>query len=124
MKKTLQKILFVTILFSFPLISFAQVVINEIMYDLSGADSDGEWVEIYNGGSETIIINIGSGDGSWRFVDNSPHILNLVSNSSVLQPNQYAIIAKSASAWSSFTGVLFTSSISLPNTAATLSIKD
>lgn len=111
-----------------PLVSFAQVVINEIMYDLSGSDTDREWVEIYNKGAESVTINTGSGNNSWRFIDNSTHILNLINGDATLSPSQYAIIAKNAdqflSEWPSFSGVLFTSSMSLSNTGATLSLRD
>jgi len=35
------------LLIFFPSFSFAQVFINEVMYDLPGADTGREWVEIY-----------------------------------------------------------------------------
>ena len=37
------------------------VVINEIMYDLSGSDTDREWIEIYNKGTSSIDL------AEWRF---------------------------------------------------------
>ena len=37
-----------------PVVSHAQVYINEIMYDLPGTDSGREWIEIYNAGSDAV----------------------------------------------------------------------
>jgi len=112
----------------FPYFTFAQVQITEFMYDLSGTDTDREWVEIYNSGNEPVTITTGSGNGSWRFVDNSPHTLTLFSGENILAAGQYAVIAKNSTQfmvdWPSFTGTLFTSAISFPNTTATLSVKD
>ncbi len=98
------------------------------MYDLDGTDTDREWVEIQNSGAESVTITTGSGSGSWRFVDNSPHTLTLFSGDATLAPGQFAIIAKNSTQFlvdnPSFSGTLFTSAISLPNTTATLSIKN
>ena len=98
------------------------------MYDLSGADSDGEWVEIYNEGPTTVEIVTGSGNGSWRFSDTSPHILTLSGGSAQIGSGKYAIIAKNptrfSTDWPNFAGTLFLSSIALPNTQGTLSITD
>lgn len=52
-----------------PSVVQAQVVINEIMYDPSGADSGREWVELYNDGSADVVITGGTGSGSWRVCD-------------------------------------------------------
>ncbi len=99
------------------------------MYALSGTDTDREWVEIYNDGTDPVNIVTGSSKGSWRFVDNSSHTLTpFVEGDTQIAPGEYAIIAKDGAAfmtdWPNFTGTIFTSSLSLPNTSATLSIKD
>ncbi|MDB5266871.1 MAG: Lamin globular tail-like protein [Parcubacteria group bacterium] len=101
------------------------------MYDLLGSDSGREWIEIYNSGSTPITIGGGSGSGSWRFGDNSgAHTLTLSAGSATLAAGEYAIIANDPSSngflsdWPSFSGNIFKSSFSLPNTSATLSIKD
>ncbi|HEY4515166.1 MAG TPA: lamin tail domain-containing protein [Candidatus Paceibacterota bacterium] len=111
-----------------PLITHAQLVISEVMYDASGSDTDREWVEIYNKGTTPIKIITGSGGGSWRFVDTSPHVLNSDNSDTTIGSGEYAIIAKNASQfrseWPAFDGLVFSSSISLPNTSATISIKD
>ncbi len=111
-----------------PGIAHADLIINEVMYDLSGSDTDREWVELYNNGSSPVAIVTGSGSGSWRFVDSSPHVLNLVSADPTIPAGQYAIIAKNAtqfqSEWPSYSGILFSSSMSLPNTSGNLSLRD
>lgn len=53
-----------------PSVASAQVVISEIMYDVEGTDTDREWVELYNGGSEEIDIT------GWKINDGSNHVLN------------------------------------------------
>jgi phosphatidylserine/phosphatidylglycerophosphate/cardiolipin synthase-like enzyme len=40
------------------------IVINELMYDPDGSDLDGEWVEIYNNGSNPVNMS------SWEITDN------------------------------------------------------
>ena len=49
------------ILFSSCSFVYADLVINEVMYDLSGSDSSSgksrEWVEIYNNGSSDVAID-------------------------------------------------------------------
>lgn len=52
-----------------PSVAQAQVGINEIMYDPSGADGGREWIELYNGGSADVVITGGTGNGSWRICD-------------------------------------------------------
>ena len=37
---------------AFPVVALAQVVINEVLFDPTGADTGLEWVELYNNGSE------------------------------------------------------------------------
>jgi len=112
----------------FPGFVFGQIIISEVMYDLSGTDTDREWVEIQNSGTESITITTGSGNGSWRFSDTSPHTLTIFSGETTLIAGQYAVIAKNSTQflidYPSFSGTLFTSAISLPNTTATLSVKD
>lgn len=114
------------VLIFFPSFCFAQIQINEIMYDSPGADDD--WVEIYNAGPEPATIVTGSVSGSWRFVDSSAHTLRPITGGNVLNSGDYAIITNDASKfstdWTSFAGKIFESSFSLTNTSNTISIKD
>lgn len=127
-KKTFPGFLLALVLFILPVFVSASLEITEIMYDAPGTDTDHEWVEIYNSGSSAVTILTGSGSGTWRFSDKSPHILNFSSGNLSLPAGAYAIIAKSESAFRSdfpsFSGVILASSISLPNTSATLSLID
>lgn len=112
-----------------PLYAGASVKITEIMYDLSGTDTDREWVEVYNDGSDPVTIVTGSSKGSWRFVDSSSHTLTpYVEGETQIPAGEYAIIAKDGAVfmndWPGFNGTIFTSPFSLPNTSATIYIKD
>jgi len=122
MKKYFIYLLFVLVL---PLQAvYAQVLINEIMYDVEGTDTDREWVEIKNNGSESIDIS------SWKFFEaNSNHGLVLSSGDTVISAGGYAIIAAKPEAflvdWPSVSATIFDSSFSLNNeTGETLAIKN
>jgi hypothetical protein len=118
----------VLIAFIFPLFASAAVVINEVMYDVEGTDTDREWVELYNNGTEAVTIVVGSGSGSWRFVDSSAHTLKLESGSATLEAGAYALVVKNVSQFAvdypAVGGNIFSGAISLTNTAAAVSIKD
>src|SRR3989344_6229310 len=92
------------ILVILPHVSSAQVQINEVMYDLSGTDTDREWIEIYNSGSGTVDLS------SWKFFEgNTNHALNNASGGTSLAAGSYAIIADDSAQflldWPSFSGV-------------------
>ncbi|HEY4520771.1 MAG TPA: lamin tail domain-containing protein [Candidatus Paceibacterota bacterium] len=101
----------------------ASVVITEIMYDASGADSGREWVEIFNDGMEPVSLE------GWRFLENgTKHKLTSVSSGNTIQPGGYAIIADNADNFRAdfpgFNGQLFDSAFSLSNTGETVSLLD
>lgn len=102
--------------------------ITEIMYDLAGADSGLEWVEICNIGSLDILIL--TDKNGWRFVDtDGNHILNPPSRSdAVLLQNECAVLAADANSFltahSNFNGTLIDTVMSLRNTSSTLQILD
>lgn len=107
----------------FPLTTFAQVVINEIMYDLPGADSGREWVELYNSGSGPVDTT------GWKLIDASSHnAWTATQGNLVLPAGGYAIISNDTALfltdWPGFTGNLFKATFTLPNTSGTLSLKD
>lgn len=121
-------ILFLLNLF-LPKISLASVndlVISEIMYDAQGSDSGQEWIEIYNGGTETVEVLTGSGNQTWRFWDGSNHLLNLVNGTSTIASNEYFIIASDANQFLAshpgFTAAVFDTVMSLPNTSSTIAL--
>jgi len=117
------RLIFILILI--PFFTHAAVVINEIMYDLEGNDTDREWVEIYNdSGSE---INL----SGWKFNDGSNHILNDPpknggQGSLAISAGGYAIFAADASVFLSehlnYSGTVIDTVMSLNNTSDTLKL--
>lgn len=126
MRKAILFILF--FIFDFcPIVAKAappDLVISEIMYDLDGSDSNREWVEVYNGGAESVEILGGSGDGTWRFNDGANHIINLIQGEGSVAPSQYFIIASNAEVFLSehpgFGGMVFDTVMSLSNSSSTI----
>lgn len=111
-------------LFILPAPVFA-ISINEIMYDLEGADSKREWVEIHNDGSENVDLT------GWKFNDGSNHGLNEPpknggKGSLIISPNQYVILTGNAETFfsehSSYSGTVIDTVMSLGNTSETLSL--
>jgi PKD repeat protein len=102
------------------------LVISEIMYDLEGSDSGGEWIEVYNSGPETIEVLTGTGASTWRFFDGSNHVLNLANGTSTTATNEYFIIASDAqnflASHSGFTATVFDTVMSLNNSSSTIAL--
>jgi len=98
--------------FFIPIVSFAGVIITEIMYDPDGNDTGREWVEIYNNGDEDIDIT------NWRFEEaDTNHKLKLFSGDGIISAGGYGVIADNPEMFLGdfpiFSGVLFDSSFSL-----------
>ncbi|MBI4119147.1 MAG: lamin tail domain-containing protein [Parcubacteria group bacterium] len=105
----------------------SDVIFTEIMYDLVGADTDHEWVEIYNNGSEPVTIIEGSGNDSWRFNESSSnHILTLIQGSLTFAPGGVAVLAGNSAVFLAdhpgFTGALIDTVMSFNNTSDTLKL--
>lgn len=103
------------------------VIINEVMYDLEGADSGLEWVELKNISSEPIDLT------GWKFNDGSNHLLNVPPKNGgqgtmVILPQGFAILADKADLFlqnhPNFLGTVIDTAMSLNNTAATLRLID
>ncbi|TSC87173.1 MAG: S-layer-like protein array protein [Parcubacteria group bacterium Gr01-1014_8] len=100
----------------------AQVVITELMYDLSeGSDTGREWIEVWNSGTEPIELT------NWKLLEaNTNHGINAV-GTETLAPGEYAVIAdnpaKFKNDWPSFSGILFDSSFSLNNAGEQLILR-
>ena len=78
----MKRILLITILILLSKITFANVIINEIMYNPNQcSDNDCEWIEIYNNGNEIIDLS------SWLINDNDFDNINI-------SPSEYIVIAK------------------------------
>ncbi|PIS13682.1 MAG: hypothetical protein COT67_00480, partial [Candidatus Tagabacteria bacterium CG09_land_8_20_14_0_10_41_14] len=117
--------IFILMILFLPFSAFAGVVINEIMYDLEGADAGREWVEIFNNGDSEIDIS------GWKFYENDTnHKINLVDENGdfIMSAGSYAIIADNFSKflidWPDFSGIIFDSVFSLSNTGETIAIRD
>jgi hypothetical protein len=131
MKKYFVPVLvFMGAFFLFTRIAHAQIVINEIMYDLPGTDTDHEWVEVYNDGSLPVTVLGGSGNGKWRFNDGASHLLSATaaSGSMTIPAGGYAVFAGNASVFlsdhSGFSGTVIDTTMSLLNTGGTLKVLD
>lgn len=102
----------------------ASIIVSEIMYDPQGTDTDHEWVELYNTGSDTVEIT-----KDWRFVvggDN--HTLVSYQGGESIPAGGYAIVVNKPevflSDYAAFSGIIFDSSFSLNNTGTILSLKN
>ncbi len=103
----------------------ASVSISEIMYDLSGTDTDREWVELHNDSGSTVEL-----DG-WKFNDGSNHVLNAPpanggQGSLEISGGGYIILAGNASTFlddhPGFSGTVIDTVMSLNNTSDTLAL--
>jgi hypothetical protein len=109
-----------------PLFSSAEVLITEVMYDLTGDDKSREWIEIYNNGTSEVTIPVGGENSAWRFSDGTQHSFSASRGSSKIIPGSYAIIVDNTSRflseWPNFNGTIFDSSLSLNNMFGELSL--
>ena len=100
-----KQLFFVAIFLLFCRTVSAQVVIDEIMYDVSGADSGREWIEIENVGSAAVAVSA----SAWKFFEGGTnHELKLFQGSASI---------------AGFSGTIFDSAFSLSNSGETLAIK-
>lgn len=129
MSKKVILVLMGIVFFSVNHFAFASLIINEVMYDLSGADSvsskSKEWVEIYNPDASDVAVDA----SAWRMYDGS---LNRTINGEVdftIPAGSYIVFAGDKdtflSEYASFRGVVYDTGItSLNNTGAILKILD
>ncbi|PCI19164.1 hypothetical protein COB64_04200 [Candidatus Wolfebacteria bacterium] len=93
------------------------------MYDLEGSDSDREWIEITNTGSNDIDLS------TWKFYENTTnHALTPFQGGNLISPGDFAVIVDKAETflidWPNFLGLIFDSSFSLSNSGEVLEIRD
>ena len=117
-------LVFIFISFFFFVFSYvyASVIVSEIMYDLEGADTGREWVEVQNDGGAVDLTG-------WKFFEGGVnHGLTLVQGDISLSQNSFAVIADNAEKflldWPGFSGTLFDSSFSLSNTGETIVLRN
>jgi hypothetical protein len=101
----------------------AKIIINEIMYNPPGPDTDNEWVEIYN--NDTFDCDI----SDWDFFESGTnHRLTLQQGSMTIPTGSYAIIADNATNFlinhPGFNGTTIRSSFSLSNDGEYIALKD
>ncbi len=128
-----EKIIFIVLFFSVaffvaPRLASAQVVINEIMYDLKGADDKHEWLEIKNTGSDEVDLTgwkLNDGDGTTNHALNAPP-KNNGRGSLVLPANGFLLLADDALTLTTdlpnYHGSIIDTVLSLSNTFATLKL--
>lgn len=105
----------------YPKTVFAQVVINEIMYDFEGSDDNHEWIEVKNVGNQSIDVT------NWRFEEGgTKHTLTLKQGDINIAGGTYAVIADNTDQfladYSGFSGTLIDSSFALSNTGEKLTL--
>lgn len=113
----------ITILSLLPTLCFGQVIISEIMYDVSGTDTGREWIELQNTGNGAIQV------ATLKLLEaNVNHSLAEYQGSTTLSPGAFIIVAddpvKFKTDWPNFAGAILNSSFSLSNEGESLSIKE
>ncbi|MDI6781979.1 MAG: cohesin domain-containing protein [bacterium] len=130
MQQTLSQLL-KTIIVSLTLLiisnnSYAQgVIINEIMYDPQGSDTNREWVEVYNS-NEFDDINL----SGWKFFDGdgtTKHGLSLYQGTWTIPSQGYAVIVQKGATFTAVYGtntgtIIECSALTLVNSTATIAL--
>jgi hypothetical protein len=103
--------------------TLTEVMYNPGKYKGSSADTNREWVEIYNGSTSTIDLT------NWKLNENNTnHGINSYKGSQFVAPGAYAIIADDAATfvaeYGSIRAPVFDSSFTLPNDADTITLKN
>jgi hypothetical protein len=113
-----------------PKIVFGQIIIIEIMYDLSGTDDKHEWVELYNNGDSPVDLTgykFNDGDTATNHALNVPPE-NDSRGSMILNAGDYALLAGNAATLAAdlpaYDGTIIDTVLSLSNTGTTLKLLD
>lgn len=107
-----------------PQFAFAQIIINEVMYDIEGTDTGREWIEIYNSSSENSYDIV-----SLKLFENEiNHKISRFQGNDVLGANEYGIIADNPDKFlednPTYDGHLYDSAFSLNNSGEIFSLKN
>lgn len=107
-----------------PFMASANVIINEIMYNLeTGSDDGREWIEIFNSDSTSVDLT------DWIFYENNTkHGLSIIQGNAILPPSGYAVISSEPNKFlldnPTYLGTIFDSAFSLNNDGENLAIKN
>lgn len=104
-----------------PALTSAQVIVTEIMYDLSeGSDAGREWIEVYNTGATPVALT-----ELTLFESNKKH--GITGESAILPPAIFAIVAdkpeKFLADYPAYVGLIFDSAFSLSNEGEALELR-
>lgn len=106
------------------------VLINEIMYDLPGADDTHEWIELLNTGASSVDVTgwkLNDGDDATNHGLNVPPV-NGGQGDMVVNPGEFVILAGNATQFlldhPGFGGTVIDTVLALGNTERTLTLKD
>lgn len=103
------------------------LTITEIMYDVPGADTGREWVEVFNSGATAVDVT------TYKLFENNVNhgittLESYTNQESMLPAGEYAIIADNTTKfledWPQYAGYLFDSTFSLSNTGEELRVVD
>ncbi|MCX6784858.1 MAG: lamin tail domain-containing protein, partial [Candidatus Komeilibacteria bacterium] len=104
------------------------ITLTEIMSNPEGADTNREWIEIYNYGNEPVVISGGQASTSWRFKDSGSHLLNLGTSTITLAPGALAILASNDQTFlaehQNFNGAVIDTTMSLTNSGGEVSLSN
>ncbi len=109
--------------FSFLIVQSAFALqVSEIQYDPAGADTDREWLEIYNDSSTTIKLT------DYKFFEaNTNHTISKTTEENI-SPGEYAVLVQDVAKYKidnpNNALKIFTSSFSLSNSGESLALKD
>ncbi|MFA6251477.1 MAG: lamin tail domain-containing protein [Candidatus Paceibacterota bacterium] len=121
-------IIFVAVFFSWVSFASANLEISNIMYDPEGADTNREWVELYNNGNESITIVSGKSGSAWRLGDGpTGETLHYINDTLTIAPGESAILASDKDTYLSeysYSGEVADTSMSLNNTSGIVTIWD
>lgn len=109
-----QRLFLLLILFLYPLSTQASVIINEIAWMGGPESANHEWIELYNSGSEAVVL-----DG-WTLSDGANLSINL---SGSVPGSSYAVLERSSEESSPVTALLIYTG-ALVNTGVTLTLKN
>ncbi len=123
MPKKLLIFLALIVFFTHYQLALADVVINEIMYDVDGTDTGREWIEVYNNADTSVDLSTYK-----LFEANTNHALSVAQGDATLPAHSYALLVSDINKfkidWPDFAGSIFDSSFSLSNDGEALAIKD